>query len=87
MVRAGGIEVTASYVRSAAERFLPVIIAAAPTTALRIRKLRRSTPGGGSCEVTSFVLPSGSLRSVSSVGLGTVLSKLFSLFDMVISFV
>src|SRR5947207_15402491 len=58
----GGMDFTASYVLSAAERVLPVITAAAPTTALLIKKLRRSTPGGTSSEINAVVSASGSSR-------------------------
>src|SRR5689334_16684828 len=49
------------------------MMAAAPTTALRIRKLLRSTPVGTSCETRSAVLPNGS----------ELLIFLSSLFDMI----
>src|SRR5688500_1538967 len=39
----------------------PVIMTVAPTTALLIRKVRRSTPGGTACEINSTGLSSGSL--------------------------
>ena len=54
------MDLTASYVLSAAVMVLPVIRAAAPTTALLIKKLRRSTPGGTSVEVNAVVSASGS---------------------------
>src|SRR6185369_16645976 len=54
-----------------AETTLPVITAAAPTTALRIRKERRSTPGGTSSETASRVSKSASSGDFS-----------FSLLDM-----
>src|SRR6266536_1628403 len=65
---------------------LPVITAAAPPTALRIKKLRRSTPGGTAFEINSIVLPSGSLTLVLSDGpfeLTVSSTVLFSFSDMV----
>ena len=62
-------------VRSSAEIMRPVITAAAPPTALRIKKLRRSTPGGISCEVNPLVSASGSSGEASR-------GFSFSLFDM-----
>src|SRR5262249_42327610 len=49
----------------------------APTTALRIRKVRRSTLGGIACEMTSLVLAS---RSSTSASRGSKFS--FSLLDI-----
>ena len=43
-----------------------VMTAAAPPTALRIRKLRRSTPGGISCAINRLVSASGSSVCLSS---------------------
>src|SRR5258705_4023182 len=65
---------------------LPVITAAAPPTALRIKKLRRSTPGGTAFEINSIVLPSGSSTLVLSDGsfeLTVSSTVLFSFSDMV----
>src|SRR5258705_5189835 len=45
---------------------LPVIIAAAPPTALLIKNFRRSMPGGISCEINSAGLPRRSSQSASS---------------------
>src|SRR5215212_1967162 len=56
-----GSDLTASVVLSAAKRLLPVIIAAAPTTALLIKNFRRSTPGGTGREINSSALSNGSL--------------------------
>src|SRR5215213_4973300 len=55
-----GSDLTASVVLSAAKRLLPVIIAAAPTTALLIKKFRRSTPGGTAGEANSTAPSNGS---------------------------
>ena len=73
-------------VLSSAETERPVITAAAPPTALRIRKLRRSTPGGTSCEINRLVSASGSSRKASR-GFFVELSCRqisHSLFDMVL---
>src|SRR5215204_4543933 len=56
-----GSDLTASVVLSAAKRPLPVIIAAAPTTALLIKNFRRSTPAGTSREANSTVLSKASV--------------------------
>src|SRR5215208_938474 len=56
-----GSDLTASVVLSAAKRLLPVIIAAAPTTALLIKNFRRSTPAGTSREANSTVLSKASV--------------------------
>src|SRR5215211_2664496 len=55
-----GSDLTASVVLSAAKRPLPVIIAAAPTTALLIKNFRRSTPGGTALETSSTAPSNGS---------------------------
>src|SRR5215213_91412 len=55
-----GSDLTASVVLSAAKRLLPVIIAAAPTTALLIKNFRRSTPAGTSREASSTAPSNGS---------------------------
>src|SRR3954454_7527149 len=81
-----GSDLTASEVLSAAKRLLPVIIAAAPTTALRIMKLRRSTPGGTAGEANSTAPTKGSGTVDSGDGLvePAVLSSVsFSFSDMV----
>src|SRR5215217_1422589 len=54
-----GSDLTASVVLSAAKRLLPVIIAAAPTTALLIKKFRRSTPSGTALETSSTAPSNG----------------------------
>src|ERR1044072_1511728 len=62
-------------VLSCAERERPSMTVVAPTTALLIRKVRRSTPGGISCEMNGSVTSSGfaesgcSRRPAVSVGL------------------
>src|SRR5215204_1312213 len=56
-----GSDLTASVVLSAAKMLLPVIIAAAPTTALLIKNFRRSTPAGTAREVNSTVLSKASV--------------------------
>src|SRR5687767_4705872 len=59
---------------------------AAPATALRIIKLRRSTPDGTACESNPLVSPNGSVTSAStdcSLSLGSASSSVSSL---VISF-
>src|SRR5215213_830742 len=81
-----GNDLTASDVLVEAKRVLPVIIAAAPTTALRIRKLRRSTPVGTSRETSWWVSASGSSRTAlggSSVELNSPSNFSSSLSDMV----
>src|SRR5678815_1915000 len=65
---------------------LPVITAAAPPTALRIRKLRRSTPGGTAFEINAIVPPSGSVTLVlfdGSFELTVSSIALFFFLDMI----
>src|SRR5687767_9352103 len=65
---------------------VPVITAAAPPTALRIKKLRRSTPGGTSRESNSTVSSSGSVTldlCDRPVGLTVSSNVSFSFSDMV----
>src|SRR5215217_7396178 len=81
-----GSDLTASVVLSAAKRPLPVIIAAAPTTALLIKNLRRSTPGGTGREINSTAPSNGSLSLDSCdrlVELTVSSSDSFSFSDMV----
>src|SRR5215212_10820327 len=81
-----GSDLTASVVLSAAKRLLPVIIAAAPTTALLIKNFRRSTPGGTGREINSTALSNGSLSMDSCdrlVELTVSSSVSLSLSDMV----
>src|SRR4051794_9386673 len=56
---------TALAVLSAGETEQPVITAAAPPTALRIRKLRRSTPWGTSCAIKGRVSANGSVAGAA----------------------
>ena len=60
----GGSVARAFALLSSAETERPIITAAAPPTALRIKKLRRSTPGGISFEINPLVSASGSSCSL-----------------------
>src|SRR4030095_6415026 len=76
----------AFVVLSWAETERPIITAAAPPTALRIKKLRRSTPGGPSRESNRLVSANGSSLTTSpsfSVELSLSSNFSFSLFGMV----
>src|SRR5215203_4937675 len=82
-----GSDLTASVVLSAAKMLLPVIIAAAPTTALLIKNFRRSTPAGTSREVNSTVLSKASFTLDSGdrlVELAVSSSVSFSFSDILI---
>src|SRR5829696_5739237 len=82
-----GSDLTASVVLSAAKMLLPVIIAAAPTTALLIKNFRRSTPAGTSREANSTVLSKASVTLDSGdrlVELAVSSSVSFSFSDILI---
>src|SRR6185436_17143419 len=78
----GGSAVDLSFL-SCADTTRPVITAVAPTTALRIRNVRRSTPAGISCErrlLVSFSKSSFSLLDMADL---TVYWNLLSSIDSV----